>query len=122
MKFALLLFAITVMIQPISQILQKKGMGQIGQIGGFGQLFNLTVLQKIVTNPYIIAGVFCSGVAYLLWLAVLSSVNVSYIYPLGAIAYIVLAFLAYLLLGETISTVKWFGIATIIIGVFLLNQ
>lgn len=36
MKFAYLLFAIIVILQPIGQILEKKGMGQIGEIGGFG--------------------------------------------------------------------------------------
>ena len=122
MKFAMLLFAIMVVLQPVGQILEKKGMGQIGSIGGFSHLFNPSTLWRIATNPYVIAGVILSAIGLFLWLGVLSSMNVSYIYPFGAISYIILAFLAYIILGEPISTTKWFGIATIVIGAFLLNQ
>lgn len=122
MKFAMLLFAIVVLLQPIGQILEKKGMTQVGKIEGFGQLLKPETLLKILSNPYVIAGIMCSALGLVLWLVVLSSQNVSYIYPFGAISYIALALMASIVLGETISPTHWLGIATIVIGAFLLNQ
>ena len=121
MKFALLLFGVVVLLQSVGQVLEKKGMGQVGQIGGLSQLFSVASILKIITNPYVITGVLCSAVGLFLWLGVLSSMNVSYIYPLGAVSYIVLAFLAYAVLGEPVSILRWVGIVTIVGGAFLMN-
>jgi len=122
MKFALFLFAIMVILQPVAQILEKKGMSQVGKIEGFNSLLSWSTMIKIITNPYVICGVILSALGLFLWLAVLSNMNISYIYPFGSISYIILAILAFLLLGEPISTVRWLGIITIVIGAFLLNQ
>lgn len=121
MKFGLLLFAITVFLQPISQVLERKGMLQIGNISSLGQLLNIRTFVSVITNPYIMTGITLSIIGLILWLGVLSSMKVSYIYPFSAISYIILTILAYIILGENIGMTKWIGMVTIVIGAFILN-
>jgi len=121
MKFAMLLFAIMVILQPVGQILEKKGMNQIGAITGISSLFNVSTLTKIITNPWVVLGVFCSALGLILWLAVLSNMKVSYIYPLGSISYIVVAVLAMIFLGESMTWIRMGGICLIVSGCFLIN-
>lgn len=121
MKFGILLFAITVLLQPISQILQKKGMSLVGSIDSFGGLLNPHTLLSIITNPFVMGGIAVSVVNLVLWLGVISSMKISYIYPFSAISYIILTIMAYCVLGESIGTVKWFGMLVIVVGAFILN-
>ena len=118
---AYFLFALTLILQPVSQILERKGMSQIGKISDIGQMLNIHTILSIITNPYILVGVFLSACGLALWLIVLSSFKVSYIYPFGAIGYIVLALLSFWILHESISVFNWTGIMLIVGGAFLLN-
>lgn len=123
MQVGLLFFTFTIIAQPIAQMLEKKGMNAVGAISGIGG--NTGLLAKfwtIVTNPYIVGGVALSAFGLFCWLIALSHFKVSYLYPFGAISYIILALLSLVVLGESISLVRWLGIGVIVIGAFLLNQ
>ena len=122
MKFVYLLFCISIILQPIAQIMEKKGMNQIGAIQGFATLFEPSTLFKIITNPYILSGVTCSFMGLVVWLGILSNLKVSHIYPFGAVSYIILAVLSTIFLGESISSIRWVGIGVIVCGCFLINM
>jgi len=122
MRFGLTLFAITVLFQPVAQLLEKAGLRQIGAITSIGQLFRPSTLLAIVTNPYIVCGVLLSASMLLLWLGALSSLRVSYMFPLGSISYIVMALLAHFFLKEPITASHWAGIFVIVLGCFLINR
>lgn len=119
MKFGLILFAITVILYPASQILWKIGMGQVGSINSAGQL--VYTLFRIASNPYIIAGTILAIVNMVLWLGAISTLNISYLYPFGSISYLALTALAYFLLKEDITLYQWIGICIIVTGCFLIN-
>ena len=121
MKYVVIFFIICIILQPIAQILEKKGMAQVGKLESFGDIFKVSTLISIATNPYIIAGVFLAVISLLFWLATLSNWEVSRLYPLGSISYVLVLALAVLFLGESITVIKGLGVATIAIGVVLLN-
>lgn len=121
MKIVYFLFAVCIILQPIAQVLERKGMTQIGQINSIGSLFHWSTLLKIVTNPYVVSGVFLSAIALFFWLATLSHWKISYLYPAGALSYLVLAFLAHQFLGEGISIYRWIGMGIIMAGVAVFN-
>jgi len=121
MTFGYILFAIMIVIQPIAQLLEKHGIGQIGLIEGFSSLFSFHTIGRIITNPFIVSGAILSAIGLLFWLAVLSHFKLNYIYPFGAISYIVLLALAYFFLGETITAVRAIGVVVIVAGCILIN-
>lgn len=122
MEFGLALFVVCVVLQPVVQILEKQGMKQVGEITSLEQLFNPHTLLRVITNPYIVCGVVLAVVLLVLWLGVLSTLNVSYVYPFGSMAYIILALLAVVFLKEPIMATHWVGMVVIACGCYLINQ
>lgn len=86
---------------------------------------DISVIAQLTLSSWLIViflGVFCSGIAYLLWIYGLKSVEVSkasafiYLLPVGAILFSVL------LLGENITQYLILGTGLILIGVFLVES
>jgi len=120
--FALGLVAICILSATIAQVTLKHGMNQIGEISTVWQLFDFNTLLKIFTNPFVLIGIFIYIVATILWLGALSSLNVSYMYPLLSLAYALTAVFAWLFLKESINLLHWLGIILVIAGCFLIAK
>ncbi|WEG74292.1 EamA family transporter [Vagococcus intermedius] len=61
-------------------------------------------------------------VSFLLWMIIISKNDVSKIVPIGLGATnILIMFLSYFLLGESISMIQLIGVVTVIAGVILMN-
>jgi multidrug transporter EmrE-like cation transporter len=73
-------------------------------------------------NPWMIAGLGCYGVSILLWMAVLSKVEVSAAYPLTSIGFIIAAAVGYFFLGETLGMSRAVGIALVCCGVVFITR
>lgn len=116
-----IMILVGVLLNAAAQVLLKKGMLLIGNIQvDFASI--MAMLPKICVNLYIWGGMACYAVSVLIWLVVLSRVEVSYAYPFLSIGYIVTAFIGYYFLGESMSLYKVSGIAVICFGIVLLYQ
>ena len=120
-KFGLVLFIIMTLLQATALILEKKGMSQVGAIGDFGGIFSWQTIFKVISNPYVMIGLVLLVISSVLWLVVLSNTDISYIYPLGAVIYIVITVLAYFILSEPITWTKVMGSCVIVGGCVLIN-
>ena len=80
------------------------------------------LLVNIFTTPIILAGVAMYIVGTLIWLVVLSRLDLSFAYPLVASTYIFTPLLANLLLHEHIPGLRWVGIIVILIGVIIVAR
>lgn len=110
-------FTLYILLQPIGQMLQKMGLNQVGII----DFAKPMTLIKALSNPLVIAGAGLMVCGLVLWLMLLSKFNLSYIQPIGAVIYIVIAILSYFILHEAMTVTKVIGIVIIAIGVFLIN-
>lgn len=119
MIFVLIL--IGVLLNASAQLLLKAGMNQIGHFE-FGFTNVLPISLKVMSNLPIVTGLVAYVVSVVVWLLVLSRVQVSYAYPMLSIGYVVNAIVAYYLFGETISVIRMTGIFVIIAGVFMVSQ
>ena len=118
--FALGLVMICIIFGAIGQISMKTGMTQIGEINDFGKFINLNTIFQIITNPYIFGGLLLYAISAFLWLGALSTLDVSYMYPLLSLAYVITAVLAFVFLKENITLFRWVGIALVVAGCFLI--
>jgi len=73
-------------------------------------------------NIPIFFGLLCYAISVITWVYALTKVDVSTAYPMLSVGYIVVALLAYLLLGESISTQKIIAMTIIIFGVILISK
>jgi drug/metabolite transporter (DMT)-like permease len=118
--FALGLVAVCIVFGAVGQFLMKAGMSQIGSIGGLSKLFSAQMVVSIITNAYVMAGLILYAVAAFLWLGALSNLNVSFMYPLLSIGYVLAAILGLVFLKEPVTVLRWAGIIVVVIGCFMI--
>src|SRR5579872_296249 len=102
MMFSLILLG--VLLNASAQLLLKSGMTQIGHFD-FHVVNVVPISLKVMSNPWIVMGLFSYVVSVGIWLLVLSRVQVSYAYPMLSIGYIVNALAANYLFGEPLTSV-----------------
>ena len=74
----------------------------------------------ISSNPYLIGWVALSGVAAVLWVAVVSRLPLGFAYPFSlTISYVFLLLVSIWLFGEQVSLTRWAGVALMSVGLFL---
>lgn len=117
--FSLLMLG--VLLNAAAQLLLKAGTNRIGEFAF--ALDNLGPIgAKVATSPFILAGLGCYGVSVVVWILALSRVPVSVAYPMLSVGYIVNAFAAWMLFGESLGAQKLVGIGFIIVGVWLVAR
>lgn len=123
MNFYLILFAISLLIGLTGQLTLKKGMINIGEISLFskGLLTFFKTTWTMFTNKIILIGVFFFSCSILLWLVILSGLELSYIYPMVSLNYVLAAISSKILFKEKITKTRWLSIAVIILGVSIVS-
>ena len=116
----ILLIISSVTLNAFAQLFIRQGMLKLGKISmGFVNIWHM-ILDSI-TNVYIWAGMFSYGISILLWMVVLSKVNVSLAYPFLSIGYIITTVISHFAFNEPITVPKILGISIICIGVVVLT-
>lgn len=110
-----------VILNVAGQLSLKFGMSKIGNFAlSVGNL--PPVLVKAALNPFVILGLFCYGLGFLVWLIVLAKAEVSYAYPMISLGYVLTAFLAWQLFGENVTLIRLAGIFVTCLGVFIIAR
>jgi len=117
-----ILFAaiITTVAAVAAQLLLKHGMSSMGDITfSFRAMFELGIYT--FKNIYIFSGLFLLGVSFIVWIWLLSKIQLNIIYPVTASAQLALIVMAsYFILRESLSLVQIAGVFVIMLGIFLL--
>jgi drug/metabolite transporter (DMT)-like permease len=77
---------------------------------------------SLFLQPETLAGFLFYGLSSVIWLWVLSRVQISYAYPILALAFPIVVIFSVILFGESVSLARWVGISIIVVGVFLLAR
>ena len=117
--FSLLLSG--VLLNAAAQLLLKAGTTRIGEFA-FSAENIVPIGWQLATQPLIVAGLGCYVISVVVWILGLSRVPVSIAYPMLSIGYVIGAFAAWYLFGESLTAQKLIGIGFIIIGVYLVAR
>lgn len=110
-----------ILLNAAAQLFLKAGTMRIGEFA-FSAENILPIGWQLATQPFIVAGVGCYAISLVVWIMGLSRVPVSIAYPMLSIGYIISAFAAWYLFGESLGPQKLAGIGFIIIGVTLVAK
>jgi multidrug transporter EmrE-like cation transporter len=110
-----------VLLNACAQLLLKAGTNRVGEFA-FTLANVVPVGSRLVLNPFIAGGLACYVVSVVVWILGLSRVPVSVAYPMLSVGYIVNAFAAWMLFGESLAVQKLVGIGFIVVGVFLVAR
>lgn len=114
-----ILLAASIGLAAAGQVLMKHGMSIVGTFP-VKELFNK--LFVMLFNPFVFIGISLFGISAVIWLVVLSRFELSFVYPMVSIAYILVAIASYFFLGEKITFIRCLGILTICLGVFFISR
>jgi drug/metabolite transporter (DMT)-like permease len=104
----------SVVLAAAGQVFMKAGVGHSAPAGVSDTLL------AAAANPYVLAGLGLYAGSSAIWLVVLSRMDLSSVYPLGAITY-VLVVVASWLMGEQVTSARWLGVALIVAGIVLVS-
>lgn len=110
-----------VLLNAAAQLLLKAGTTAVGSFE-YNAANVIDASMKYAFQPWIAAGIGCYVVSLVVWLLGLSRVPVSVAYPMLSIGYVINAFAAWALFGESLTAQKLLGIGFIVIGVVLVAR
>jgi multidrug transporter EmrE-like cation transporter len=74
-----------------------------------------------ILMPRVAMGLAVYGVGTLLWIAAVSKRDISYLYPITALNYVLITLGGMWLFGEPVSLRRWLGILIVMAGVWVLQ-
>ncbi|MBI5798181.1 hypothetical protein HZA98_04740 [Candidatus Woesearchaeota archaeon] len=95
----------------VAQLLLKYGVSKYGKRGIFRMIFNWPIFF----------GFALYGVSMLIWLVVISELDLSYAYPMVSSGYFFVAFSSQFIFKEKVSLQRWLSIFVIVLGVALVG-
>jgi hypothetical protein len=107
---------------PLGDVLLSRGMKRIGAVSNFSPGPLLSTFSRVFSSPAIWLGIGSLFLFFISYLMVLSWADYSYIQPVSALGYGVVALLGYFFLGDSVTALRWAGVVTICVGVFLVSQ
>ncbi len=115
----LLLILICVILQSIGQLSLKHGMGAAGPISSASSPIRKVIFSFL--NPFVLVGFLLFFGASILWLVVLSRVDVSWAFPMVSLSYVLVVISSRFLLKEDAGPARLVGTLVICIGVFFVS-
>ena len=117
----LLILLIGLVFEASGVVLLKKGIGQVGDLKQINTAEIIRVVQAGVTNVTILGGVFFEALFFVCLLVLMSKSDISFLWPLTALSFVMTTFAALVFLQEQVSLVRWAGVVFIMIGAGLIS-
>ncbi|WP_144299640.1 DMT family transporter [Elioraea rosea] len=110
----------SVLLSALAQIALKAGMTRPAVTDALAAGAPGPIALAVGTEPLVLAGLALYGFGMLIWLFVLSRIDVSLAYPFVSLGIVVTMGLGYLVFGEVVSVTRALGGALIIGGILVL--
>ena len=113
-EFCLLLLSVSASVT--GQLFLKIGAGKLGRVDATNAL---NQILSIVTTPQLLIGLACYGVGAVVYILLLTRVNLSVAGPSASLVYVFSVLLGYFIFKESIPIMRLAGLSLIVCGVIL---
>src|SRR6266404_5364414 len=117
----LLILLIGLVFEATGVVLLKKGITQVGEIKRISPAEIVRVIKSGITSPIVLLGVFFEALFFGCLLILMSKSDISFLWPLTALSFVMTTLAALIFLGERVSSVRWAGVLFIMIGAALIS-
>lgn len=111
-----------VIFGPLGDVFLRKGMKRVGEIQKWTAGAVAHFFWRAFTSGMVWLGIGSLLLFFVSYILVLSWADYSFVQPASAVSYLVVAFLGIWLLGEGVSSERWFGVFIICLGVLLVGN
>jgi len=112
---------IALVFEAIGVVFLSAGLKQIGEPKTMNAAEIASLITRGATNKNILMGVFFEAIFFGFLLYMLSQKDVSIVWPLTALGFVITSLAARIFLNEEISSVRWAGICLIVLGACLVT-
>ena len=116
------LILLMVVFGPVGDVLVSKGMKRVGSISKWTPSSVFAFFVRAFTSPFVWLGISCLLAFFISYVLVLSWADYSFVQPASSVGYAVVALLGWLMLGVVVTSLRWAGVLTICLGVFLIGH
>lgn len=117
----LLILIIGLVFEAAGVVCLKKGITQIGEVKQVSAVEIVRVIKAGVTSPSVLLGVFFEALFFACLLVLMSESDISFLWPLTALSFVMTTFAALIFLGERVSGLRWAGVVFIMVGAALIS-
>jgi drug/metabolite transporter (DMT)-like permease len=117
----LLILLIGLVFEAIGVVCLKKGLTHIGEVKQINVTEIARVVKAGVLNPMVLLGVLFEALFFACLLILLARADVSLIWPLTGLSFVMTTIAAMLVLHEKVSGIRWAGVVFIMIGAALIS-
>lgn len=116
----LFFFLITAGVNSIAQLLLKRGSQDLGYIFASSESWFVRIF-KIFSNPFVLGAAASLAIAMVVWLKLISRVELSRAYPANiALTVVITSVASFFLFDEPFTTLKIAGTAFVLVGLWLI--
>jgi drug/metabolite transporter (DMT)-like permease len=117
----IVILLVALVLEAVGVVFLNLGLKQIGEI----TVINWTEIKRLavngITNPNILLGVFFEALFFAGLLILLSRSDVSFIWPLTSLGFVITTLAAHYVLHEKITALRWAGVMLIVLGAGLVS-
>ena len=117
----LIMIFTSVVLGVLGQLSMKHGMSGV-KLSAVSPVKLLQGFFHALLNLYVIGGFALYALSAMVWLVILSRVELSFAYPLISTGYIAVVFLSWLLFHEHVTLIRVAGTLVICAGVYLITR
>ena len=119
-KLLIILMAALV-LESIGVVFLNKGLRQVGDMPKVSLVEVGRLVARGATNTNLLLGVFFEALFFVGLLILLSRSNVSFIWPLTSLGFVLTTLAAKFILGEEVTATRWSGVFLIMVGATLIT-
>ena len=121
MTKVLIILIIALILEAVGVVFLSAGLKEIGEVRSMSAPEIGRLVRRGLTNSKLLLGVLLETIFFLLLLVLLKQNDVSLIWPLTSLGFVLTAFSAKFILHEQVTGTRWLGVALIVIGAGLVS-
>lgn len=112
----LIVLLIGLLFEAVGVVYLNKGLKQIGEVQKISAAEIGRLVKRGASNPRILLGVFFEAIFFGTLLYLMSQGNVSFVWPLTSLGFVLTTIAARVFLREEVSLLRWGGVLLIVLG------
>lgn len=121
MTKVILILLVALVFEAVGVVFLSAGLKEIGEVKSITAVEVGRMVRRGVTNFKVLLGVLLEAIFFIFLLVLLKQNDVSLIWPLTSLGFVLTAFSARFILHEQVTGTRWVGVVLIVAGAALVS-
>jgi uncharacterized membrane protein len=121
MAKVIVILLIALVVESVGVAFLSRGLKQVGEMKQVNVPEIAGLVKRGAANRNILVGILFETIFFIALLYLLSSYDVSLIWPLTALGFVLTALMAKFFLQEQVSALRWMGVGLIVVGAAIVS-